>query len=498
MLFDRIIRNGTLIAGDGSPRLRADIATDGDTIAAIGDLTAARGREEIDARGMIVAPGFIDVHTHDDSALLSPDGMDAKISQGVTTVIAGNCGVSVAPLLLDTTPPPPFTLVGSRENFRFDTFADYVAEIERLGAATNAALLLGHTTLRQRVMPTTDRPANAEETEAMCRLAEEAMGQGAFGLSSGLDYPPAVNSSTAEVKALAATVARLGGPYVTHTRNYFEKLEEAIEEAIDIAETAGSKLVISHHQCTGRPNFGKAAPTLGRVDEARGTIDIGMDVYPYNASSTVLRLERCDTGIRILVTWSDPFPEMGGREIADIAREWRCTEREAGERLLPAGAVYFQLDEEDVRTILRHPRTMVGSDGLPHDIHPHPRLWGTFPRVLGHYARDEKLFSLEEAVFRMTGLPAREFGFHRRGVLAVGNHADLVVFDPDAVIDRATFENPRQPSAGIEHVLVNGVSVWREGRGTGARPGGVLRPTETSAGLRLARCGCAPSGYSAS
>lgn len=495
MRYDLILRNALLITGDGSAAQAGDLAVNGDRIAAIGDL-GGQGAAEIDLAGMALAPGFIDVHTHDDGALLLPGGMDPKISQGVTTVIAGNCGVSLAPLVLHDTPPPPFTLVGGRENFRFARFGDYVAELERLGTATNAALLVGHTTLRQRHMAATDRPATPAETRAMQVAVEEAMEQGAFGLSTGLDYPPAVRSSTEEVKALAETAARRGGPYVTHTRNYFEAMDAAIEEAIDIASHAGGKLIISHHQATGRANFGKGASSLARIDRAREAMDIGMDVYPYAASSTVLRLERCDTGIRILVAWSDPHPEMARREIADIAREWNCTEREAGERLLPAGAVYFQLDEDDVRTIMRHPRTMIGSDGLPHDVHPHPRLWGTFPRVLGHYARDVGLFSLEEAVFRMTGLPAREFAIEDRGTLAVGAFADLVAFDPNTVIDRATFEEPRQPSAGIAHVFVNGVAVWRDGAATGQRPGCVLKPTraEGRPGVRLFGCRCADCG----
>jgi N-acyl-D-amino-acid deacylase len=480
MSHDLIIRGATLISGDGSARFKADLAVSGNRIAAIGRLDAEHGAEEIDATGRIVAPGFIDVHTHDDGALLAPRGMDPKISQGVTTVIAGNCGVSLAPLLLDSTPPPPFTLVGGSENFRFDRFADYVAELRKFGIATNAALLVGHTTLRQRVMPVTDRPADDTETALMQQALVQAMAEGAFGLSTGLDYPPAVNSSTQEVKVLAATAASLGGPYVTHTRNYFEAMDEAIEEAIDIADHAGGKLVISHHQCTGRANFGKSVPSLRRIDRARETMDIGMDVYPYAASSTVLRLERCDTGLKILITWSDPHPEMARRALSDIAREWNCSEREAGERLLPAGAVYFQLDEADVRAIMAHPRTMIGSDGLPHDIHPHPRLWGTFPRVLGHYARDVGLFSLEEAIFRMTGLPAREFGIRERGILAEGNFADLVVFDPATIIDKATFEEPRQAAAGIDLVVVNGVPVWRHGEPTGALPGTVLKPSASS------------------
>ena len=474
---DLIFRHAAVIDGSGLPRFTGDVAIDGDRIAAIGNLSDSVGTQEIDARGKVLAPGFIDVHTHDDGALLSERGMVPKISQGVTTVIAGNCGISLAPLRLDGPPPPPFTLVGGQENFRFDRFGDYVEELRRGGVVTNAALLVGHTTLRKRVMPRLDRAATPVETDAMQEALEAAMAEGAFGLSTGLDYVPAVHSSTAEVKALADTAARLGGPYVTHTRNYFEKLEEAIEEAIDIAQHAGGKLVISHHQATGRDNFGKGRPTLDRIDAARREIDIAMDVYPYAATSTVLRLDRCDTGLKILITWSDPHPSTANRHLADIARDWRCSERTAAERLLPAGAVYFQLDEADVRHILAHPRTMVGSDGLPHDAHPHPRLWGTFPRVLGHYARDVGLFGLEEAVFRMTGLSAREFGIVDRGRIAVGCHADLVMFDPETVADRATFEDPCQASAGIATVLVNGVAVWRDGASTGERPGHVLRPT---------------------
>jgi N-acyl-D-amino-acid deacylase len=202
---------------------------------------------------------------------------------------------------------------------------------------------------------------------------------------------------------------------------------------------------------------------------------VALDCYPYAASSTVLRLDRCDKGVRILITWSTPHPEMANRALSDIAHEWGCSERAAAERLLPAGAVYFQLDEADVRSILSYPQTMIGSDGLPHDEHPHPRLWGTFPRVLGHYVRELGLFPLEQAVFRMTGLPAREFGIARRGRIAAGNFADITVFDPETVGDNATFENPRRASVGIALVLLNGQVVWQDGRPTGARPGRVLK-----------------------
>jgi N-acyl-D-amino-acid deacylase len=476
MKYDIILRNGIIIDGTGAPRFAGDVAIDADRIAAVGNLASASAERDIDVGGKIIAPGFIDAHTHDDGALLSVDGMTPKISQGVTTVIAGNCGLSLAPLIFTAPPPAPFTLLGGRENYRFERFEDYVGELRRLGTRTNAALLVGHTTLRRRVMPSLDRAANADEIARMQAEVESAMLAGAFGISTGLDYAPALASSTDEVKALAAAAARLGGHYVTHTRNYFERMEEALEEAIDIASHARAKLVISHHQVTGRDNFGKSGATLERFDAAQRDIDIAWDVYPYAASSTVLRLDRCDLGLRILITWSDSFPEMVNRDLRDIARDWNCSERTAAMRLLPAGAVYFQLDEADVRRILAHPRSMIGSDGLPHDKHPHPRLWGTFPRVLGFYARELGLFALEEAVFRMTGLTATEFGIDRRGRLAAGHFADIVVFDSDTVADRATFEHPTEASAGIDVVMVNGAIVWQNGCPTKARPGTVLRP----------------------
>ncbi|MGV6875220.1 N-acyl-D-amino-acid deacylase family protein [Pseudochelatococcus sp. B33] len=488
MLYDIVLHGGSIIDGSRAPARVADLAIRNGRIAEIGDIAGTNAKTVIDATGFVVAPGFIDVHTHDDSALMSPTGMVAKTSQGVTTVIVGNCGISVAPLRLDDTPPAPLTLVGGQENFRFDTFADYFSELETLGIMTNAAALVGHTTLRRRCMPVLDRAANAEETAEMVLQVTLAMKAGAIGVSTGLDYAAALPSSTDEVKALSRAAADFGGLYVTHTRNYFEQLEEAIEEAIEIAGETSAKLVISHHQATGRDNFGKAAPTLARIDEARRELDIGVDCYPYAASSTVLKTQRCDKGVPILITWSSPHPELANHYLADIARDWNCTEAEAAERLLPAGAVYFQLDEADVRSVLSHPRTMIGSDGLPHDNHPHPRLWGTFPRVLGHYARDLGLFPLETAVHQMTGLPAAEFGIEDRGLLKPGYFADVVMFDPATVLDRATYENPTLPSQGIELVLVNGVPVWSEGAPSGARPGKVLRRSVNHAASSAMRC----------
>jgi N-acyl-D-amino-acid deacylase len=233
--------------------------------------------------------------------------------------------------------------------------------------------------------------------------------------------------------------------------------------------------VVSHHKCSGRENFGRMRETLPKIDAARATQPIAFDVYPYTASSTLLHPARLARAERVLVTWSDAVPGVAGRDLAEIATEWGVSKEEAADRLQPAGAIYFMMDESDVRAALSHPAAMVGSDGLPFDEHPHPRLWGTFPRVLGHYCRDLRLFPLEDAVHRMTGLSAKTFGLTGRGVVRAGAYADLCLFDPATVIDTADFARPVSPARGIDTVIVNGRPVWRDGAPTGERPGRVLR-----------------------
>jgi N-acyl-D-amino-acid deacylase len=471
-----VIRNGLLVDGTGAPRRRADVGIAADRIVAVGEVGRSPRAREIDATDRIVAPGFIDAHTHDDRALLSMPDMTPKVSQGVTTVVAGNCGVSLAPLVLEGVPPPPLDLLGSEAGwFRFDRFGALVRALGERPPAPNCALLVGHITLRHRVMDVFDRAATPAEVGEMARQVGAAMAEGAIGVSTGLDYPSAVAAPTAEIRALVAAVRPHGGLYCSHHRSYFEGLETAIDEALAIGRETGVPVTLSHHQCTGAANFGKAPATLDRIDRARRDQAIGLDAYPYHASSKTLDPGRATPGVRIMVTWSTPYPDCAGRMLDDIAGEWGCSARAAAERLLPAGAIYFQLDEGDVRAILGYPYTMIGSDGLPHDHHPHPRLWGTFPRVLGHYSRDLGLFSLEEAVRRMTSLPAGWFGFRDRGVVRPGALADLVVFDAATVKDTGTFSDPARPSAGIDLVMVNGSVVWHAGRHTGARPGRVLR-----------------------
>jgi N-acyl-D-amino-acid deacylase len=472
-----VVRNGTVVDGTGKPRFRADVIISDDRILSVGSASSAgRGAGEIDARGMIVAPGFIDAHTHDDRALLSMPDMTPKVSQGVTSVVAGNCGVSLAPLQLDRVPPPPLDLLGSEAGwYRFAHFRDFIAELEERQPALNCALLVGHITLRHRIMDRFDRAATASEINEMRRQIGEAMRDGAIGFSTGLDYPSAVAAPTEEILPLVEAVKPHGGLYCSHHRNYFEKLEEALDEALRIGRETEVPLTISHHQCSGRDNFGKGPKTIAVIDKAARSQPIGLDAYPYDASSKTLDPSRAKPGVKIMVTWSTNYPQYAGKMLDDVAAEWGCGNIEAAERLLPAGAVYFQLDEADVRTIIAYERTMIGSDGLPHDKHPHPRLWGSFPRVLGRYCRDLGLFSLEEAVRRMTSLPARWFGFRDRGVIREGAYADIVIFDPETVKDAGDFVTPARPAIGIDTVLVNGAIVWRHGVATTARPGRVLR-----------------------
>jgi N-acyl-D-amino-acid deacylase len=257
-------------------------------------------------------------------------------------------------------------------------------------------------------------------------------------------------------------------------RNEDDAIVSAMEETFRIGEELGIAVVISHHKCVGKANHGRSTETLALIERMRSRQSIGLDCYPYIASSTILQRHRMGQSTKVLVTWSKPHPELSGMDLAEAARALGVTEAEAVDRLQPAGAIYFMMDEADVQRILAYPHTMIGSDGLPHDSRPHPRLWGTFPRVLGHYAREVGLFSLETAVHKMTGLTAERFGLEGRGVLREGAFADITLFDPERVIDAASFDDPVRPAPGIHTVIVNGAPVWADGAPTGARPGRVL------------------------
>jgi N-acyl-D-amino-acid deacylase len=468
-----LLRGGTVVDGSGARRFPADVRVERGRIAAIGPDLSKSNAEVIEAAGCVIAPGFIDVHTHDDHIVLLEPAMRPKISQGVTTVVTGNCGISLAPLVTDSA-PAPLNLLGHVTGFRFGSLAAYAKEVDAARPAVNVAALVGHTTLRVAHVGDLGRKATPEELARMTEALAGAMRDGAIGLSTGVFYAPAAAADLDEMVALARVAARAGGVYATHIRDEFDKVLDSLQEAMETARSAQIPLRISHHKCAGPANWGRTVETLAFIDRKRGQQDIGLDAYPYIAGSTILRTDLVDGVIEVLVTSSDPHPEMAGRPLADIAREWGCSQQEACERLMPGGACYFQMREDDVRRVLRHPATVIGSDGLPHDRHPHPRLWGTFPRVLGHYGREVGLFDLETAIHKMTGLSAARFGLHERGLVKKGYHADLVVLDPATVGDRATFAAPAQPSTGIEWVLVNGMPSYRAGEWLSERSGRFL------------------------
>src|SRR5438067_3348143 len=467
--YDLVIRNASVIDGTRAPRYQADVAVTAGKIAAVGrDLPKAA--KEIDASGKVAAPGFIDAHTHDDRLMLSSPDMAPKVSQGVTTVVAGNCGCSLAPAPNGMASPvtPPLDLLDEDGGwFRFRTFRDYIAQLESHPAATNCALLVGHTMLRVQTMDKLERAASKAEVGRMRELADEALAAGAIGVSTGLYYEPASAAPTEEVIDVCRPLAKRNGMYVTHMRDEGAKVLDSLEETFRIGRELGVPVVVSHHKVAGQPNHGKSKQTLPLIAERMKNQSIGLDCYPYCASSTILSASRAAVASKTLVTWSKPHPEVAGMDLADIKIPL--------EQLLPAGAIYFWMDEADVQRILSFEHTMIGSDGLPHDAAPQPRLWGTFPRVLGHYARGMGLFPLETAVYKMTGLTARTFGLKDRGVLKVGMAADIAIFDAGRIDEGASFAKPIQPAKGIDTVIVNGAIVWREGKPTGARPGVVLK-----------------------
>jgi N-acyl-D-amino-acid deacylase len=473
---DLMISNALIIDGTGAPARSGGVAVESGRIAMVGDLSGWRADETIDAGGQVLSPGFIDCHTHDDRAVLTTPDMTAKVSQGVTSVVAGNCGISLAPFASGNGFPPPFPLLGGEVNFRYPSVADYRAEFERSPPAVNLALLAGHSSLRVSVMgDSLDRDANAEELAAMGDLLRSSLQQGCIGFSTGLGYPPARAAPPEEIVDLARQLRAFDGAiYATHMRDEGDHVLDAVRETVQTGRDADVPVVISHHKCAGPKNYGRSRDTLSEIAKARKHQRIGLDVYPYTASSTVLLPEYIRESEDVLVTYSEPHPEFGGMRLVDIVSAWKCTTAEAVARLYPAGAIYFQMNEEDLKRILSSPGAMVGSDGLPGQSRPHPRLWGTFPRVLSRYVRDQGLLSLEDAVHRMTGLTAKTFGLAGRGVIASGNAADLVLFDPETIEDAATFEDPEQPARGINLVMVSGRPVWHRGRSTGQRPGQFL------------------------
>jgi len=471
-----ILAGATLYDGTGAPPFAADVILRDGRIASVAPAAHRLPADAIDARGLALAPGFIDAHTHDDLVAITEPAMTPKITQGVTTVVVGNCGISAgAGRATGDTLPDPMVLLGTSRDFAYDTFAAYADAVDAAQPATNIVALVGHTALRARHLDRLDRDASEAERAAMRADLAEALAAGAFGLSTGLAYANAASASTEEVMAIAEALRDTNALYCTHLRSEGAAILLAIDEALAIARHAAAPLVVSHLKCAGASQYGRSGEILHKLEHAAEAQPVGCDCYPYTASSSTLDLGQVVPETPILITWSDAEPAQAGRILADIAADWGVELRDAARRLQPAGAVYHCMTESDVDRILAHRLTMIGSDGLPCDPRPHPRLWGSFPRVIAHYVRERGLLSMPAAIRKMTGLTADRFGLADRGYVRAGLAADLVLFDPDRIVDRAGYDDPQQPAAGVLGVWVNGIATLDRNGPTGARGGRLLR-----------------------
>jgi len=526
-LFDLTIRDARILDGAGNPWFRGDVGIMEGHIAAVGDLSGSSTKRELQADDRYLAPGFIDIHTHSDFSLpLFPRG-ESRISQGVTTEVGGNCGLSPFPvnperldLLRQST-----SFLAADLSFEWRSTADFIRFLETLPLSHNLALLVGHGAIRLSVMGFDRRPPTENELDAMKRAVAEAMEVGAVGLSSGLIYPPGSFAGTEELTELCRVVHRYGRIYTTHLRNENARLLDAMEEAFTVSREAGVPLELSHHKAEGQPNWGMVRQSLALVEKARRDgLDVTLDQYPYIASSTTFtafmpewameggvavllnRLQQPNLRQRIVhdaeqknvygwdkvVVSSVRKPEhqrFEGLNLVEVGQLESKPPVEAGLDLLqaedgPFSVIQFGVSEDDLQYILRNPVMMVGSDGYSlapaMGSKPHPRSYGTFARVLGRYVRETHIVTLEDAVRKMTSLPAQRANLRDRGVIKQGQIADLVLFDADRVADTATYAEPHQYAVGIQWVMVGGEIVWQEGRDTGVVAGRVLRASNPS------------------
>ena len=490
MTFDLSIRDVLLYDGSGRPPHTTDVHIEGDRIACIG--SAPSGKREIVAGGRALAPGFVDVHAHDDAALLSTPRLEFKLLQGVTSVVIGNCGFSLAPLAPGGPEPPGNASLFPGFAQRFADLSAYRAAFATARPALNAVSLIGHNAVRSHVMGNDEREPSKDEIVQMRGHVRRALEQGAAGFSTGLIYRPGRVASTAEIIALAQPLAEFGAVYATHMRSEGDRLLESVDETLGIARAVGCRAQISHHKAGGRRNWGKVQASLSLVDAANATgADVTLDVYPYIAGSGPMMeyfdLNAIDLGLaEIIQIASCPgHAAYDGRRLTEIAATEGVGLAELVTKILtlPGAertvAITFTMDERDVETNLRHPRVMVGSDGLPNpEGRPHPRLYGSFPRVLAEYGRRRGLFPLEVAIAKMSSLPCERFGLRDRGRVEVGCFADLLLFDPENIADCATYADPKRHPTGIDLVLVNGEIAAEGGRSTDVRPGRSLRFNE--------------------
>jgi N-acyl-D-amino-acid deacylase len=528
--YDLAVLNGRIVDGAGNPWYKADIGISRGRIRLIGRLDGP-AREKIDAEGLIVAPGFIDMHSHSDTLLLVNPLAESKIRQGVTTEVIGNCGSSAAPLTEYTREEAKKSAgeVGEKIEWDWLSFDEFLRKLQRNGVALNVAPLVGNAAIRTAVMGFEARKPTSSELLKMKALTARCMEEGAFGLSTGLIYSPSCYARTSEIIELCKVVARYGGIYATHIRGEGDPLISSVREAITIGEEARIPVEISHHKAAGKKNWGKVNKTLAMIQEARDRgVDVTCDVYPYTAGATGLaagipswaheggadklteRLKDPETRKRIrreiqkgilgwenligtagpeniLITSCEKHRNYQGKIISELAKAKRKDPLEfifdlLVEETARVGIVLFMIDEDDMRKVLSSEFTMIGSDasaqapyGVLGKAKPHPRSYGTFVRVLGKYVRKEGLLTLPEAIRKMTSLPARKLSLWDRGLIRVGNWADLTVFDEDTIEDKATYTNPHQYPTGIKYVIVNGKIVIEGKRHTKALPGIVLR-----------------------
>jgi N-acyl-D-amino-acid deacylase len=520
MAWSLLIRGGSVVDGSGGPARRADVAVEGDRIAAVAPQLTGPAERVVDAAGHVVAPGFIDMHSHSDLFYFACPSAESKVRQGVTTEVVGMCSFSQAPLRADQRDIVEGWAggIGASLDLRWGTFAQYLDALRTVGPSVNVAHFVGHGALRIAAMGFEARPAGPDDLRAMQRLLGEALDAGAFGFSTGLVYPPSAYSNTEELIALARTLAPRGGYYFSHIRGESSMLLDSIGEAIRIGEDAGVGVQVSHVKASGRENWPKIDAALRLFDTARARgVDVAGDVYPYNAGSTKLdnmmpawaheggtarlleRLADRATRRRIVeeclidgerwgtlsqggVGFDQVFiascrrRELEGLNLAQIARQSGLAPAETLMNILleekcTVGMVSFSQSIDNVAKVLAHPALMIGSDSIPlyegegdRPGKPHPRTYGTFPRVLGEYARERKIFSLETAVAKMTGMAAARIGLRQRGLVQPGYFADLTVFDPATIKDESTYPEPHRYPTGIPCVVINGVVVVDHGR----------------------------------
>lgn len=524
MNYDIVIRKSIVVDGTGSPPFRADIGISGDEIKAVGDLSQAKAEVVIEADGLIVAPGFIDIHNHSDLTIFEVPTADNYILQGVTTIAIGNCGSSPAPLT-DVNYEEVVKRVGREHpgvEIRWRTFGEYLKALEDIRPAINVVPLVGHGTVRSAVLGFDPRLPSERDVEKMKELTREAMESGAFGISTGLIYIPGIFSTIDEIVEVTKVAAEYGGIYSTHMRNEGVGLLDSVYEAITIGMRAGVGVEISHLKASGRPSWGKVVAALKVIEDyAMRGYDVSADAYPYPAASTSLvtllpkdirggsseevlrrlmnpelvkelkqRLgeevfeERYISWSDIMISYSPRHSEFEGMRLDKIAEAMGVDPVEAVVRILiddelATGMVTFTMTERDVGTVISHPLVAIGSDGNVGKFgegKPHPRRYGTFPRVIAKYVREEKIISLQEAIRKMTSLPARKLRLWDRGIIRPGFKADLVVFNYYTIQDTATYENPHSYPRGIRYVIVNGTVVVERGKlVASARSGKILR-----------------------